>query len=268
MGSQIPSPSDGRVLVERDEAIVESLVLHHLMSTHQIRRLHFPAVSDRPVRRVMPRLAGRGLVGSMADISRGGRLKNWYATPAGFAAVGLPATQARVPAPGRSKVAHTLAINEFCVALSEEAPARGDRFSHLHWRNEVPHRTTGGLVVPDAVITYELADGSQALRFLEMDLGTMPIPRVQEKFLRYASYRRSDHWRGHYLAFPKVAVVLDGPYQRERLRHLLRAASRILSGLASPPVIVLASAADVAAEGPLAPIWHHPERGEPRGLLG
>jgi len=267
MARPIPSLCDGRVLVERDEAIVESLALHHLMTAGQIKRLHFPDVSDRPIRRVMPRLAGRGLVAALSDRARG-HGKVWYATALGLATLGLPPVRARAPVAGRSRIAHTLAINEFCVALTEEARLRGDRFGHLHWRNEVPHKAPGGLVVPDAVITYELADGSQALRFLEMDLGSMPVPRVQEKFLRYASYRRTDYWRGHYLAFPKVAVVLAGPYQRERLEHLLRAASRILSGIAAPPVVLLAAAEDVATRGPLAPIWHHPEQGEQRGLLG
>jgi len=181
--------------------------------------------------------------------------------------VGLPGGRAESPITGKSRVAHTVAINEFCVALSEEARMRGDRFSHLHWRNEIPHRAPGGLIVPDAVLTYELADGAQALRFLEMDLGTMPVPRVQEKFLRYASYRRSDTWRRHYIAFPKVAVVLAGPYQRERLGHLLRAATRILSGIATPPAVLLTAADDVTEAGPLARIWHLPGEEGRRGLL-
>src|SRR6266542_7029197 len=263
----IPSPCDGRVLVERDEAVLESLALHGLLTFDQIRRLHFAGVSERPAKRVLARLAGWELVGATSDPVRGHR-KVWHATPVGRAAVGLPGGRAESPITGKSRVAHTVAINEFCVALSEEARMRGDQFGYLHWRNEIPHRAPGGLIVPDAVLTYELADGAQALRFLEMDLGTMPVPRVQEKFLRYASYRRSDHWRAHYLAFPKVVVVLAGPYQRERLGHLLRAATRILSGIAAPPVVVLATAEDVATRGPLDPIWNSPEQGELRGLLG
>jgi len=265
VGRWIPSSADGLVILDRDEALLESLALHLMLSFPQIRRLHFSDRSEKPVRRALARLAGTGLASALSGPALGHR-KVWCATPRGRAVVGAQRSAAVTHVAGRSRVAHTLAVNEFCVELAETARSRGDHFTHLHWRNEVAHRAPGGLVIPDAVATYELADGAQAFRFLELDTGTMPLPRVQEKLLRYSSLRHSDAWRRDYLAFPKVAVVLDGHYQAQRLGRLLQAASVIKAGTPRLEVL-LACADDVAREGPLAPVWNWAGEEGRRGFL-
>ena len=265
MGRWIPSSADGLVLLDRDEAVLESLALHLMLSFDQIRRLHFSNRSEKPARRALGRLVATGLACALTGTALG-RRKIWCATPRGRAAVGAQRSAAVPHVAGRSRVAHTLAVNEFCIALAEAARTRGDRFTHLHWRNEIEHRAPGGLVIPDAVATYELADGAQAFRFLELDTGTMPLPRVQEKLLRYAALRRTDGWRRDYLAFPKVAVILGGRYQAQRLGRLLRAASVIKAGTPRLEVL-LACADDVDREGPLASVWGWAGEEGRRGFL-
>ena len=94
----------------------------------------------------------------------------------------------------------------------------------------------------------------------------MPVATVQTKFLRYAQYLASGAWRQEYLVFPKLAVVLSGRAQRDRLRRLLRLAA-LVRGDAADLEIQLAAGDDVATEGPLSPVWQWAGGGEVRGFL-
>jgi Replication-relaxation len=265
MPRSTPSSTDRVVLLERDEAVLHSLVLHPLMSFEQIRRLHFPGLtSSTPAKRCMARLHEQGLACWLAGPPVHRRV--WYASAAGHAALGQRAARNHASVRGTSKVRHALAVNEFCVSLAQQARERGDVFTHTHWRNEVAHKLPGGLLVPDAVLTYELAGGGQAFRFLEMDLGTMPIARVQAKFLRYSTYWRSEHWRREYPVFPKVALVLAGPAQRERLRGLLGLAALVRESVPALEILV-GTADDVPTGDPLANVWHWAGEEDIRGFL-
>ena len=259
------SRSEEALLIERDEEVLLSLALHQLLSFRQIRRLHFAEVTEKPPKRSLARLAERGLAAALTGLSLGHR-SVWHATAAGYSALGLAAPKARVTGRGTIRVRHALAVNDFGVSLAAAAAERGDRFTAQHWQNEVAHKIPGALLVPDAVLTYELANGSQAFRFLEVDLGTMPVARVQAKLLRYSTYWRSEWWRRDYPVFPKLAVVLGGRAHRDRLRRLLGLAS-LVRGATSGIEVLLAASDDVDAEGPLAPVWHWAGEEGARGFL-
>jgi len=239
--------------------------MHPLMSFEQLRRLHFAGLTPKPARRSLARLHDRGFASWLTGGPFGHR-RIWYASPDGYAALGRRPPRTDTPVRGSAKIRHALAVNEFCVSLAEQAAARKDDFTYAHWRTEVAHKTPGGSLVPDAVLTYELAGIEQAFRFLEMDLGTMPIARVQAKFLRYCTYLRSDLWRRDYPIFPKLALVLAGPAQRPRLQRLLGLAGLVRASVPGFEVQA-ATADDLGRSGPLGSVWHWAGEEGIRGFL-
>jgi hypothetical protein len=250
----MPSSTETAVLSERDEAVLRSLAMHPLMSFDQLWRLHFPGLTSKPAKRSLARLRELAFACSLTGGPLGHR-RVWYASADGHAALGRKPARTHGTVRGSTKVCHGLAVNEFCVSLAQEARKRGDVFTYAHWRTERPHKLPGGLLVPDAVLTYEFAGGQQAFRFLEMDLGTMPVARVQAKFLRYSTYWRSEHWRREYPVFPKLALVLAGPAQSERLRRLLGLADLVRGSVPALEILV-ATWDDVARTSPLGEVWH------------
>ena len=253
-----PTSTEIRPISERDEEVLISLTLHGFLAFSQVRRLHLPGVSTTPARRTLRRLADRHLAANFFEATPVGRETVWYATTAGLEVAGLtlPALRDRRPSHvGRSKLAHTISVNEFGIRLVECARERGDEFGYGDWRNEVASKLPGGgLVIADAFMTYRLASGGRALRFLEMDLGTMPSMAVEEKYGRYVALWRSAAWKRQYTAFPKVATVVGGRRQNERLARLL-AVAELARGRDGEPDLLFATADDVWRNGPLASIW-------------
>ncbi len=253
------TPSEVLTLSERDEALLASLASHQFLTFSQVRRLHFHARSETPARRALWRLADQGLAGNVFEWTPYGRQTVWYVTAAGEVASGLrlPGTRRRRTAHlGLGKLAHTLSVNEFCIGLVEEARQRRDHFSWSSWRNEVAHRIPKqGLLIPDAALFFEFRDGGGALRFLEMDTGSMALDRVGVKCGRYRVLHDSETWRGTYPIFPKVATVLGGRNQENRLRYLLDQASRVTGYESRGPKFLFAKEKDLKEHGPLSRVW-------------
>ncbi len=246
-----------RPLPEREEAVLLSLAMHRLLAFSQVRRLHFTDLSAPPARRALARLERRHLAGHFIEATPIGRESVWYATTEGFEVAAATWPEIRKPragSVGARKLDHTIAVNEFCTRLVGEARERGHTFGPADWRNEEALKLPGGrLLVADAFIVYGFA-GRWALRFLEMDLGTMPAMAVEEKYLRYVSLFRSGGWRRDYLRIPKVATVVGGRNQSERLDRLVCAAT-LARGRDGEPDLLFATADDVAGSGPLTDIW-------------
>jgi hypothetical protein len=266
-----PTPTEVRTLSQRDESLLASLASHQFLTFSQVHRLHFHARSETPARRALHRLADQGLAGAVFEWTPYGRQSVWYATAQGEVAAGirLPGTRRRRSEHlGLGKLAHTLSVNEFCTRLVEESRRRGDHFSWASWRNEVALRIPKqGLLIPDAVLLYELADGGGAYRFLELDTGSMGLDRVGVKFSRYKALYDSGAWKAHYSSFPKVATVLGGWSQERRLRRLLQQAGTVTRGAygAVGVEFLFATERDLAEHGALGRIWWwaKPYREEP-----
>jgi hypothetical protein len=121
---------------------------------------------------------------------------------------------------------------------------------------------------PDALARYRA--GAQVLTcFVEIDRGTCTLRRhLWAKLVSYVAYRDSGAWAHGARAmsiFPTVLVVTTA---EGRLRHLLELAGEITTArLARPLSLLVATAEDLATEGPLGPIWRKAPRLPPQELF-
>lgn len=106
---------------------------------------------------------------------------------------------------------------------------------------------------PDGAGEYR-ADGQRMRFWLEWDRGTMGRRDLIAKFAAYARYLRSREWRvdGND-PVPALLIVTSDVAQETRVTAALSATNPYAPGL---PVSITSRDA-LAAQGPLAPIWHH-----------
>jgi hypothetical protein len=130
-----------------------------------------------------------------------------------------------------------------------------------------PHDGRWQTLRPDAYGRYRV--GRQVLAFfLEIDRGTSGLRALESKFAGYCAYRDSglyarDPAHGA-LAFPVILVVTTG---EERLRHILESVRAVAAEhLTRPLAVWVATAADLAAHGPLGRIWRETARHPARTL--
>jgi hypothetical protein len=267
-----------RGLPEAAIEIIASLAQHRVLSTGQVRAIHFPDNNARWTQQVLARLRGAGLVGSVRPPRSGERL--WFASGRGLRLAreahgldGDPRPLDADDAAGRLS-AHTLAVNEVGISFLRSARERGDEFGALSWRHEVAHPLSGGrgrrrrTLFADAVLTYlREEDGRLALeqRFVELDRATLSVDRLVAELDRYPELylaKAKDGgpvWAVRYRRFPRVLCVLAGgsrPALERRRRSvvaLLRGSPRM--GEAKEVRISICLLEDMVDRGPFAPIF-------------
>ncbi|MGH3452516.1 MAG: replication-relaxation family protein [Haloechinothrix sp.] len=255
--------------------ILESLVIHRLLSTRQVGEMHAPGTSRQWVSRHLNGLRSQGLVDRALTRTRPPEAV-WFATQQGRAGAGLQAgSTGRVVTPESATgplTAHLLGVNEVGLAFMRAARARGDECGPLAWRHEVAHRTpdgkSGALVVADAVLEYFLFEPEREVlmnRFIELDRGTEPPQRLAEKLTGYVRLHRDlGSWRHRYGSFPPLMVVFAGRprFSLERRRRtavaLCRSDPRLRSGLGEVPMM-FALLEDLRTSGPFGPVFTAPE---------
>ncbi len=258
--------------------VLASVAQHRVLSTGQLRRIHFPDRSARRTQQILADLRGRGL---LADVKRPGAADLlWFVTAAGARAAEnsgslseRPRLLERAEAAGQLQ-AHTMAVNDAALAFLGAARERGDEFGSLSWRHEVSHPLNAGRgrrrrsLIADAVLTYLALDGDEVAvqqRFLEIDRSTLSVDRLATELGRYAElYRAADEggrplWRGKYPSFPPVLCVLSGGERRalERRRMTTTALLRSDPQMSRTPEvsILFCLEKDLCAEGPFASIF-------------
>ncbi|HET7177375.1 MAG TPA: replication-relaxation family protein [Solirubrobacterales bacterium] len=263
-------------------ASVEILALiaqHRVLSTPQVRTIHFPERSLRWAQMALARLLEARLVEYVPSLGAAGAPRRlWYATERGArAALAAGALEAMprlldAEAAAGPLQAHTLAVNDAAICFLKAARERGDEFGPLSWRHEVPHRLgagrRAGTLFADAVLTYLRLAGSEIVveqRFLELDRGTLSVERLAAELARYARLLHGRDpegeplWRSQYPSFPPLVCVLAG-HRRPVLERRRDAAVAILQGdremaRAAGLSIRLCLAEDLSERGPFSPIF-------------
>lgn len=230
-------------LVDRDLAILQNLERFRLLSTEHIRRLHFvdhksDLAAARATTRTMNRLADLNLVGSLArrvgGARRGSASYIWHLAAAGerlLRAVRGEAGRRRFMEPGATFVAHTLAVNDVAVALLEAGQAgAGLTIEALttepkNWRPFIGPGGEARWLKPDLhVISVRSDSGNhedefEEHHFVEMDLGTEHIPRIQAKCRIYAAYAATGAYQAEHGLFPAVVWISADAARRAALQR-------------------------------------------------
>jgi hypothetical protein len=259
--------------------IVASLAQHRVLSTPQLRAIHFPGRSSRWVQAVMARLAEAGLAAFVPSLGAPGAPRRlWYATERGAQVAleaGLLELMPRLldaEAAAGPLQRHTLAVNDSAIAFLRAARERGDEFGPLSWHHEVPHRLgrgrRAGSVFADAVVTYVRLTESEVVveqRFLELDRATLSVDRLAAELARYGRLMRAEGkrgeplWRDQYPDFPSVLCVLTGASAAALRRRRDTAVALLQSNpqFAETPELPVrfCLAEDLAERGPFAPIF-------------
>lgn len=275
-------------LRERDLAVLDGLYQHRFLTRRQIQTLYFtnPTTSrgeqplavgsPRPAQRRLHRLGNDGLILRRSLAHPDGRRdpEPYYClTPDGAHVVAhrnaLQVKEARKRSADALAnplfVRHALAAADLHCALVEAARTHPGHHCLTEWwqgesaaQTQFIERGKPVLLRPDGYSRYQAGDDIHHL-LVEIDLGTMSLPRLAEKLDRYRAYSRSGAWQSRYPVFPKLLLLTTS---QQRITNLYRQLEHL------PELVLLAATHhDLQQRGPLAAIWQQPERPKPRPLL-
>jgi hypothetical protein len=275
-------------LPERDFALLDLLYQHRYLTRRQIQLLYFSEHhdprDDRLVKTKTPRTAQRRLqrlreadllVRRQLTQPDGRRDPEPYycLSPNGARLVAhrnnLPLAETRKRTADALAnplfVRHALACGDLHCALVRTARTRPCHQCRPEWwrgehavSQQFKDRGATVLLCPDGYTRYQ-ARGDIHHLLVEVDLGTMTLPRLRAKLERYRAYARSRAWQSRYPIFPKLLLLTTND----------RRITALHAQLEPLPELVLLSTthADVRQHRPLAPIWRQPGRNQPRPLL-
>jgi hypothetical protein len=183
-------------LTERDRKIALDCFEHRVLTTEQLRRLHFNGTRTARARlgelyalRVLDRFRPPWQRGE------GSTPYHWVLDEAGAhivaQALGLERGELRwrhataIAVAGSSKLQHQIEVNEFFTSLAKEVPAAGGKL--IEWRGDGhAAKLLGGVVTPDGYTHLSLRDSGDVHLLLELDRATEDHKRLQSKARRYA----------------------------------------------------------------------------------
>jgi Replication-relaxation len=203
-------------LTDRDRQIALDCYEHRVLTSEQLRRLHF--VAARTARERLQELRQLRVLTSFRpqrQPGQGSSPHHWVLDEAGAlvvaAELGLERSELRWQAAtalaiaASSKLAHQLAVNEFCSRFAADANAADGKLER--WRGERrASQLLDRIVTPDAYLQLRLPSGATLELLLELDRGTEDHQRLREKARRYAkALRRTDLQLQVLLLVPSLA---------------------------------------------------------------
>jgi hypothetical protein len=202
-------------LTERDRRIALDCYDHRVLTTEQLRRLHFK--NTRIAQRRLTELYQLRLLDRFRPVWRQGEGStpyHWLLDHAGAQVVAalldLPLEQLgwrrdhTHALASSSKLNHQLAVNDFFSRLAEDARARGGALAEW-WGERRTAAAFAGRLAPDGYGRLQLANKSTPF-LLELDRGSEPHQRLRQKADRYTrELPRSD------LAHQQPLVLLLTP---------------------------------------------------------
>jgi hypothetical protein len=265
---------------ETSNALLASIGEHRVLSTTQVRAIHFPDRSQRRAQQALSHLDRAGLVAHVE--ARRAPRRVWFLTEMGAKWV-IDAGADRQPkilgpkqAAGPLR-AHTLGVNEVGLSFLQAARNRGDDFTPLSWRHEVAHPMNRGrgrarrTLIADAVFTYARFEEQNVFieqRFVEVDRATLSVERLAAELARYGQLEQAREkpggprlWRHYYRRFPPVICALTGASRKALFRRLDVALGLLtdhpaLSNRYGELAIYFCLLDDLKARGPFAPIFY------------
>jgi Replication-relaxation len=204
--------------------VLASIGEHRVLSTAQVRAIHFPDRSPRRTQQILSYLRRADLV-AYIDARRAPR-RLWFLTERGADWVVDAGVERRpkVLSPEQAAGplrAHTIGVNEVGISFLRAARERGDEYGPLSWRHEVAHPLNRGrgrarrMLIADAVLSYVHVEERHIVfvqRFVEVDRATLSVERLVAELARYGQLCRARDkgseplWRSHYPSFPPVIV--------------------------------------------------------------
>ncbi|GAB6987865.1 replication-relaxation family protein [Nocardioides pyridinolyticus] len=240
-------------LDERDRAILANLDKFRLLSTRHVQQLHFADRSSelaaaRAATRTMQRLNDLGVVTALARRIGGARKGSagyvWQLASSGerfVRSVRGHARRRRYVEPGSVFVNHTLAVNDLAVDLlvaSRDLPRFVVEELGTEPENWRTYLGAGGEVrwlKPDLHVISSITDEAEIEyedhTFLELDLGTEHLPRIQAKCRRYLAYAETGAYQAAHGLFPAVVWLSPDPARRTALEAAVRATSGLPGGV-------------------------------------
>jgi len=245
-------------LTERDRLVALDCYEHRVLTTEQLRRLHFGSI--RRARWRLERLYQLRVLDRFRPPRRHGEGSSpyhWLLDEAGAHVVGEALGverselgwrhQAAIAIAASSKLTHQLEVNEFFTRLADEARRAGGRLA-AWWGERRCLAALGGQAAPDGYGRLELPGQGPVSFLLELDRSTEEHERLRQKARRYArALPRSELT----VDDPVVVVAAPTPARRDNL-------ARALAGSSAPIRVAVwtPERSPLAALGEALPLLH------------
>ena len=215
-------------LTDRDRRIALDCFEHRVLTTEQLRRLHFRAA--RTARERLQELRELRLLASFRPPrprQAGSRPHHWVLAEAGAlvvaAELGVERSELRwqpaaaLAIASSSKLNHQLAVNEFFTRLSEEARSAGGSLDPW-WGERRAAALLDRIISPDGYARLTLPGAQPVELLVELDRATEDHERLRDKARRYAkALARSE------LDDPLVLLLVPNARRAERAQAALSA---------------------------------------------
>jgi hypothetical protein len=192
-------------LTGRDRQIALDCFDHHVLTTSQIKRLHFTDTRTTVARpnvlyrlRVLDRfrpslLRGRGHAPYHWILDEGGALIVAAHKDVERSKLGWQHSVA-VSVATSPKLTHHLEVNEFVVRLAVEAQATGGALTYWYGERWL-HRAFAGRLIPDSYAALGFRDRPALHMLVELDRGTETLETLRLKAARYEQTIDYQFWR-------------------------------------------------------------------------
>lgn len=266
-----------RHLTSRDLDLLRSIETFRLLTTGQIRRLHFTDhltanAATRTTVRVLGRLEGHGLIVRLrrriGGIDKGSAANVWQLAATGerlLRTLSGDPSRRRFVEPTEPFAQHTLAIAEQAIRLIEGAQGGGHEVLALEtepdcWRRWVGPTGTTQWLKPDLfVVTADANFESHA--YVEVDRDTEHLPAIVRKCLAYQRYWATGIEQANADLFPAVVWVVPTAGRADRILTAIRSESALRSELFH--VVTNEKALEVLGPEPTAQSSTQPKGGTP-----
>ncbi|MFN2545401.1 MAG: replication-relaxation family protein, partial [Actinomycetota bacterium] len=182
-----------------------------MATTHHVQT--FLDLPERTARYRLQRLKSLGMAGAVRPYAESGSEPNhWYPTKTSDAwARGAPVPKGgERERPNESFVRHAAAVTGLYVALVRLGPVLGfsvaSAVREIEAKEEFETEGRTTCIVPDLYVELSWDDASYRA-FVEVDLGTMSLPRLWRKLATYAAYVQEEAWQARH-PFPPALLVL------------------------------------------------------------